>query len=200
MTKKILSPLALGAVLALTGSNYALADSQYGYTTGSGSITANANVKLSVSVPKLILLRVGSTNTTIDTASWTSTFSIPGVPTAPVAGSGTSVDWNGSPPTASVTPANNTLTVYAWTNANSGTINCTAPVMAPTGGPVNADFTVTVTGSLPHPGGNLGACTSTSFNSNIVATGTWQYVLGGTPANWKAGSYATTVTYTATGV
>ena len=44
----------------------AMAESQYG--SGTGTITAQAKVNLSVTVPKLILLRVGSTNTTVDTA------------------------------------------------------------------------------------------------------------------------------------
>lgn len=201
MIKKTLTPLALGVVLALTAGSSAMADSQYGYTTGTGNVTATANVKLSVSVPKLILLRVGSTNTTVDTVSWATTFSIPGVPTAPVAGNNTSVDWNGAAPGITVASTTNTLTVYAWTNASAGTINCTAPTWVPaTGGPANADFTVTATGTLPHPGANLSACASTPFGSNTVATGTWQYILGGTPANWKAGTYTGTVTYTAQGV
>ena len=66
--------------LALAGAN-AMAESQYG--SGTGTITAQARVNLSVTVPKLILLRVGSTDTTIDTVTWASTLSIPPVPTAP---------------------------------------------------------------------------------------------------------------------
>ena len=198
MIKKILSPLALGAALTLAGGSYALADSQYGQ--GTGTITAQANVKLSVTVPKLILLRVGGSTTTPDTVSWTTAFSIPAAPTAAVDGNNTAVNWNGALPTATVTPTNDTLTVYAWTNANTGSINCAVPSMTPAGGPANADFTVTVTGTLPHPGANLGTCTSTNFGSNTIATGTWKYVLGGTAANWKAGTYTGTVLYTATGV
>lgn len=203
MTKKIISPLALGAALALALAGHALADSQYGYSSsGTGNVTAQANVKLSVAIPKLILLRVGSTNTTIDTVSWTASFSIPAVPTTPVDGNNTNLDWSGAAPASTLnTPS--ALTVYAWTNANTGTLTCSAPTWTPAaGGPANTDFTVTVTGTLPHPGTNL-ACgaASATFPSNTVATGTWTYGLASaSAATWKAGTYTSQVTYTATGV
>ena len=131
----------------------AMAESQYG--SGTGTITAQAKVNLSVTVPKLILLRVGSTNTTVDTVTWTSTLSIPGVPTTPLASvNNTNVDWNGAAPTVATASAAATLTVYAWTNAGAGTINCAVGAWNATGGPANADFTVTTTGNLPHPGPN----------------------------------------------
>ncbi|OLE92201.1 MAG: hypothetical protein AUI84_21530 [Delftia sp. 13_1_40CM_3_66_6] len=177
----------------------AMAESQYG--SGTGTITAQAKVNLSVTVPKLILLRVGSTNTTVDTVTWTSTLSIPGVPTTPLASvNNTNVDWNGAAPTVATASAAATLTVYAWTNAGAGTINCAVGAWNATGGPANADFTVTTTGTLPHPGPNLGACASTSFPSNVVATGTWAYALGGTPASWAANTYTNVITYTAQGI
>ena len=171
------------------------------YGSGTGTITAQAKVNLSVTVPKLILLRVGSTNTTVDTVTWTSTLSIPGVPTTPLASvNNTNVDWNGAAPTVATASAAATLTVYAWTNAGAGTINCAVGAWNATGGPANADFTVTTTGNLPHPGPNLGACASTSFPSNVVATGTWAYALGGTPASWAANTYTNVITYTAQGI
>lgn len=195
----MIRPLVLGLVLAL-GAGSAMAESTYGFSsTGAGNVTATARVNLSVTVPKLILLRVGSTNTTVDTVSWTLAANIPAVPTTPVNGNGTAVDWDGSAPTLTPnTPA--ALNVYAWTNAASATINCVVGAWSATGGPTNADFTVTVTGTLPHPGANLGACASTTFTSNSLRSGTWQYALGGTPGSWAAGTYTSTVTYTATGI
>jgi hypothetical protein len=179
----------------------AAAESTYGYASGgSGTVTATAHVNLSVSVAKLILLRVGSANGTVDTASWTFGASIPGVPTAPVSGNNnTAVNWDGTAPTLSATNPS-ALNVYAWTNATTPTINCAMGSWSATGGPANSDFTVTVTGTLPHPGANLGACASTSFSANTLVSGTWSYALGGTPASWKAGTYSNTITYTATGL
>ncbi len=195
--------------LALTGAALipavSRAESTYGYNTaGTGTVTATARLNLSVTVAKLILLRVGTAGGTVDTAAWTVGASIPATPTVPVNGNNTAVNWNGAVPTFAVS-GNQTFTVYAWTNSTTGTINCavgtwTVPAGAGVNVPTNANFAVTATGTLPHPGANLGACASTAFPSNTVATGTWQYALGGTPASWAAGVYSNTVTYTATGL
>ncbi|MDH1703144.1 hypothetical protein [Comamonas terrigena] len=191
--------LAVSIASVSLAAGPALAESQYG--SGTGTITAQARVNLSVTVPKLILLRVGATNAAIDTVTWTSTLSIPGVPTTPLASANnTNVDWTGAAPTVTTTSAANTLTVYAWTNAGAGTINCSMGAWNATGGPLNANFTITTTGTLPHPGANLGACAAVSFPSNVVATGTWAYALGGTPGSWTANTYTNTITYTAQGI
>lgn len=178
------------------------AESTYGYNAaGSGTLTATGRVNLSVTVPKLILLRVGAASGVQANLSWTPSLSIPAVPTPPAAGNNTAVNWDGSAPTVSAGTQPGSLTVAAWTNAGSGTINCAVGTWTPaTGGPPNSSFTVTSTGSLSHPGANLGACGSTSFGSNALASGSWAYALGGTPASWSAGSYSATVTYTASGV
>lgn len=200
------SALALALAALALAPGLSRAESTYGYNTaGTGTVTATARLNLSVTVAKLILLRVGQANNAVDTASWTVGASIPAVPTAPVNGNNTTVNWNGAAPTFAVSGPQ-TFNVFAWTNATTGTINCsvgawTVPAGAGAGNvPTNANFTVTATGSLPHPGANLGACASTSFPSNTLATGTWQYALGGTPASWAAGTYTNTVTYTATGL
>lgn len=196
--------IACGAALALV-SGVSMAESQYGYaSSGTGSVTAQATVKLAVTVPKLILLKVGTsdsgTGTPVqDTITWTTAFSIPAVPTTPTNGSNTGVNWDGTAPTVTATTAGGSISVAAWTNGAGATINCAAPTWTPaTGGPVNGDFGVTATGSLPHPGTNLGSCASTAIPVNSLATGTWAYALTGTPANWKAGSYTASVLYTAT--
>lgn len=189
-------------LLALAGAN-ALAESTYGYSaSGAGTVTATARVNLSVSIPKLILLRVGGTNTAVDTMTWAYSASIPAVPTTPATGNNTAVDWNGTAPTIAP-PATlpGAFNVYAWTNATTPTINCTMGTWTgPANGPTNANFTVTVTGTLPHPGANLGACASTALTANSLLTGTWRYTLGGTPATWPAGTYTNTITYTAQGL
>lgn len=193
--------LAMGSILALAGAP-ALAESTYGYAAaGTGTVTATARVNLSVTVAKLILLRVGSANTVVDTATWTVGASIPAGPTAAVNGSSTGVDWNGAAPTLAPATTPAAFNVYAWTNSTTPSINCSMGAWSPAaGGPANANFTVTVVGTLPHPGANLGACASTAFGANTVAAGTWQYALGGTPGTWSAGVYTNTITYTAQGL
>ena len=192
--------LIAGACLSLVGTN-ALAESTYGYNAaGTGNVTATAQVKLSVTVPKLILLRVGSANTTVDTLAWTAVPSIPGDLTPPSTGNNQSTSWDGTEPTITAGTQPAALNVYAWTNATTATINCSVDAWVGTNSPVNSDFAVTVIGTLPHPGANLGACASTTFPSRTLASGTWAYVLSGTPASWGAGVHTTTVTYTASGV
>lgn len=189
------------AVMALAATS-AQAESTYGYSSnGTGTVTATARINLSVTVPKLILLRVGTATGTGDTLAWTAGVSIPGTPIVPAAtANNVAANWDGTLPvfTTGANPA--AVSVFAWTNSGTGTINCANAVLSPATGPTAANFTVAVTGTLPHPGANLGACTSTSFASNTLATGTWAYSLGGTPASWVAGAYAATVTYTAQGL
>lgn len=193
----------LTASLALT-SGVAMAESTYGYNSaGTGTVLATARVNLSVTVPKLILLKVGTAGATVDTLSWTLGYSIPATPTVPsVTGDSIAVAWNGAAPTSPAMTNPAALAVSAWTNAaTTSTVNCAmGSWTGPTGGPVNADFTVTTTGTLTHPGLNLNACAATTFAKNTVASGTWAYALGGTPSGWPAGTYTNVITYTATGI
>jgi hypothetical protein len=199
-----LNALALGTALALACSGHALAESQYGYSsTGTGSVTATAKVNLSVVIPKLILLKVGSSAGTQDTVSWAASLSIPATPTIPTTtANNTVVPWDGTAPTVTTTPTGNVLNVAAWTNAGSATINCSMGTWSATGGPANTSFTVTSGGTtpLPHPGANLGSCASTTISTNTLMSGTWTYALTGTASSWSAGTYTNAVTYTATGV
>lgn len=201
-----LNALALGTALALACSGHALAESQYGYSstgTGTGSVTATAKVNLSVVIPKLILLKVGSSAGTQDTVSWAASLSIPATPTIPTTtANNTVVPWDGTAPTVTTTPTGNVLNVAAWTNAGSATINCSMGTWSATGGPANTSFTVTSGGTtpLPHPGANLGSCASTTISTNTLMSGTWTYALTGTASSWTAGTYTNAVTYTATGV
>lgn len=203
--KKIFIPsyLALAICLTLT-SGVAIAESTYGYNSaGTGTVTATARVNLSVTVPKLILLKVGTAGAVVDTLSWTLGYSIPAASTIPtVTGNNVAVVLDGTAPavTAVTNPA--ALAVSAWTNAaTTSTVNCAMGAwVGPAGGPANADFTVTSTGTLAHPGANLNACAATAFAKNSLATGTWAYALGGTPVSWPAGTYTNVITYTATGI
>ncbi|WP_155947387.1 hypothetical protein, partial [Pseudacidovorax intermedius] len=126
--------LAVGAL----ASTPALAESTYGYaSSGTGTVTANARVNLSVTVPKLLLLRVGSANTVVDTLSWTSGYSIPAASTVPTTGNNTAVNWDANAPTATAGTQPGALAVTAWTNAGSGTINCAVAAWSPaSGGPL----------------------------------------------------------------
>lgn len=204
MSKKYLAhACAVATSLALL-SSVALAESTYGYNSaGTGTVLATARVNLSLSVPKLILLKVGTAGATVDTLAWTTSYSIPATPTVPAAtANSVAVTWTGAAPTVPALTNPGALAVSAWTNAaTTSTVNCAMGAwVGPAGGPANVDFVVTTTGTLTHPGANLSVCAATSFAKNTVASGTWAYALGGTPVNWPAGVYTNVVTYTATGI
>ena len=194
--------LTTALALAL-GAGAAMAESQYGYAaSGTGTVTAQARVNLQVTVPKLILLRVGSTNATQDTLAWTAALGINPGPTTPVNGNNTQVDWDGSAPVAGSVTNPAALSVWAWTNASGGGSLSYAATAFAANGPTLADVGVTATGLVhPTPATALAAtsATPTTFTRNAVATGSWAYALSPTNvANWAAGSYSSTVTYTAT--
>ena len=52
----------------------------------------------SATVPKMILLKVGSADTTVDTLSWSVTQTIPAGAVTPVAGNNTGVNWTARHP------------------------------------------------------------------------------------------------------
>ncbi len=202
-------PVVLAAGVMLTAGT-ASAESTYGYNASGGAANAKADVKVKVSVPTLILLRVGDASGVVNTKEWSVGASIPGVPTAATAGNSIAVDWNGTAPTLTASGVGSTdLVASAWTNGTGAAINCAMGTWTATNGtvgdgPANADFSVTATtisgGGLSHPGANLGACTSTPFASNTLVSSTWAYSLGGTAASWKSGVYENTITYTASSV
>ena len=196
-----LSLAAVAAALALA-SGAALAESQYGYaSSGTGTVTATARVNLSVTVPKLILLRVGSANTTLDTLSWTAALTIPAVPTTPANGNDQFVNWDGAAPGAGSVTNPGAVSVWAWTNSSGGgSLNYAATAFA-ANGPVLGDIAVASGAGLAHPGTALAASgTAVTFARNAVQTGSWTDSLGGTPASWVAGAYMSTVTDTATSI
>ena len=197
---KIIGAL-LGAALA-TASGVAVAESTYGYqSSGTGTVQANAQVNLKVTVPKLILLRVGSSNT-VDEISWAGTASWTALPAAIANGDNQAADWNGAAPSFNFTTTNNALAVYAWHNNGSGggaALTFTGTAITPSGGPALSDITASNTAGTPaHPGGTLGTATTVNLTSNTLYSGTWTYTLGGTPASWLAGVYQGSVLYTAT--
>lgn len=191
--------IALGTSMALA-NGAAMAESTYGYnSTGVGVVTATAKVNVSVTVPKLILLRVGSAGSTVDTLSWTTGLSIPATPLVPAAtANNAAVTWDGTAPTATTSTNPAAVAVYAWSNFAGTTVNCAATAFA-AGGPTLANLTVTSGAGLAHPGANLGACAATTaIAANTATTGAWTYALGGTPGTWTAGAYSSVITYTAT--
>lgn len=190
-----------GAAMLLVSAN-GLAESQYSYNSaGTGPVTAQAKVQVTVTVPLLVLLRVGTAGATVDNLLITATPSIPSVPTVPANGSNTVVDWNGAAP-AFTAGAAQTLTAYGWTNAPAGaSLACavTTPFL-PASGMTPAMVLVSSVGTLAHPGAST-ACAgpNPTIAPNTVLSSTWSYSLNAAAlATATAGSHTQTVTYTAT--
>ena len=190
-----------GACLSLLGTN-ALAESTYGYNAaGTGVVTANARLNLVINVPKLILLRVGSSGATVDTLTWNSGLTWATAPGTLTNGNNQPTDWDGAAPTAATTTNPAAVSAFAWTNSSGGGSLAYAATAFGAGGPALGDITVTSAPGLAHPAPSPLAATSTgatAFARNTLATGIWSFALGGTPAAWTAGQYTSTVTYTAT--
>ncbi len=190
---------AVGLVLA---SGAAMADSQYGYDpAGTGVRSAQSTLNVVVAVPKLILLRVGASNS-VSTATITASVTIPAGAVAPVNGNLTSVDWNGAAPVfgaASSAP----VAVYAWTNnANHASFTVAAGAFG-AGGPALSDVTVTntvVSGTgVAHPGGNLAGGPAVQIDRGAVQSSNWTFnVAPAVLQTLTAGTYTSTVVYTAT--
>ena len=198
--------LQLSLISAVVGSALMFAsigskaDSSYGYNAaGTGSVKATANVKITVNIPLLVLLRVGSSAGTIDNLIFNAS---PSAPTGISAdGDSLAIDWDGTAPVFVATAGTPvTLKAYGWTNAVKGAeLSCTETNDFPTGFAAT-DITVASAGTLIHPGAN-GACAgpATPFGANTVATSDWTYGVNATAlAAAPAGSYSQTITYTAT--
>ena len=189
-----------GACLSLLGTN-ALAESTYGYNAaGTGVVTANARLNLVINVPKLILLRVGSSGATVDTLTWNSSITWATAPGTLTDGDNQATNWDGAAPTVTITtPAD--VSAFAWTNSSGGGSLAYAADAFAAGGPTLGDITVTSASGLVHPAPSPLAAASTGatvFAKNILATGSWGFALGGTPDTWTAGQYTSQITYTAT--
>lgn len=215
MFKKIAIVSAIGLFLA---GGKVLAESTYGYSSAGGDVSASAHVSMKVTVPNLILLKVGSAGAVnaADLQAWTISATIPAGSVSPSDGDEVAVTWDGTEPTISESGSPTALEAVAWTNGSGAEIACEMGSWlvggsASTAGPANSDFEVASTtvsgGGLTHPvSGDLGGCTTgsagTSFSSNALAKSTWTYSIKGTatPKLWKAGVYTNTITYTASSV
>lgn len=205
-TRSLLSAVVVG-ILAFEGSN-AMAESTYGYNAaGTGPVTATARLNVTVNVPLLILLRVGSAALPVDTLTFNATVSggIPGGPAALTAGSNQAATWNGTAPTFVATAATNSVTAFGWTNSTGGgrvTCAVTTPFTGSlTGASVTVASTPIANGGLAHPGADTacGAGPQTTFARNTLVSSTWTYSVSAAGLTAATpGANTETVTYTAT--
>lgn len=201
--------IALGAATLMAGS--AWGESTVGVQT-TGATSASAKMTVTVTVPKIVVLKVGPSGTGMQNVVF-------GVDLNPSLGTGNSMayTWAGTAaPSLSITPVSSTVSVAAWTNTGNATVDCalsslggaTAFAAGPTalGVPGTDDITVLATlgagtGSvLPHPSSNLSGCGSptASLNANTLYNSEYLFGTAFTASLLLAGTYGNTVTYTAT--
>lgn len=196
-----------GALLALTASLGARAESQYGYDpAGTGARTASAKLNINITIPKLILLRVGSSGATVDTAGLTAALNtgIPGGANNPLTdGNNNASGWDATAPIWT-TATSSAVQAWAWTNASGGGKVDGAVTTALGAGiglsatDIAVASTVVSGGGLAHPGTDTGTNASTNFARNSIVSSNWVFSVPATAlAGAAAGSYTQQMTYTA---
>jgi hypothetical protein len=214
--KKQLNALvvAMGSVLALI-SMPSLAEQTIGVQAGATTAIATARVNVRVTVPKVVILRVGDANATVSDVDFTI-----GVGTGVPAAVGNSQAYTGAiaPAGGAVTVATTNptttagvLTVQVWTNASAGaSLTCALTALAgatpfatgatAAGVPGTNDISV-VSGTL-HPTGNLAGCNGTLTQAATAAltvnNNTFTYGTSFTPSAINSGIYGNIATYSAT--
>jgi hypothetical protein len=179
---------SVGALLAAGLPMAAHAESNFN-TGGGANITAQARVDFSITIPKFVLLQVGTAGATIDVIS----FSVAaanvgnGTPVAATAGSGNL--------------GNGQVTVRVVGNNGDMTLAATGPATLVSGADTIAWSQVTVTaggGAPAHPAVN-GASVNLPATGRVVniANGNWTYAYANANVV-PAGAYTGQVTYTAT--
>jgi hypothetical protein len=176
--------LVLGATapVALAASNFA--------TGNSGTLTTSVNLNFSITIPRFILLRVGSA-ASVNTLTYAPTVN-------------DLLNSSGVLPSGGDTGAGNTdVTVRVVGNGGSN-VTLTAVTSAPnlvSGGNAIPWTTLTPsspTGAITAPPFNSGSTVLTPSGGVVNQSGSWRYTWAN-PANtvYAAGTYTGTVTYTA---
>lgn len=190
---KLLAVALVSSAAALM--QVAQAESTYGYSTDLSNVSATAKAKVTVNVPKLVLLRVGTAGATVSEVTLT------GKPTGVTdTGNSKALTWNDDAPFSDATTQD--LTASTWTNASSGaTLTCGVTTAFDAASNLSSsDITVSKTaGTLAHPGATTACGTPVPITKNTLFTGTWSYGISGTAlAKAPAGAYSEVITYTAT--
>lgn len=193
--------LAIAATCA-TGS--ALAESRItAVPSTTTSLTTTARLNFSIVVPRILYLRVGDLGATINTVNFAVGLggSLTGLPVSdtvfndplPVGvGTVSAGDDSGA--------SDGQIPVQLWTNNGTSQLTCNgAPLSSGSNTIPLSEVTVTSSGggSLAHPGPNLGCVSAArggAGTNNLTDTWTFAYSPATLPA---AGSYTTTITYTA---
>ena len=172
-------------------------------SSGTTALSTTSKLNVSVSVPRILYLRVGDAGATINSVTFT--VGLTGLTPLPQ----NDVVYSGAMPVGvgaiSVADTNGTsdgqVAVQLWTNNGTANLNCSGAALT-SGTNTIALSQITVTsaaaGTLGHPGGSL-ACTSATRGSAGVnnLSDTWTYAYTAPATLPAAGNYTTQITYTA---
>ena len=193
--------VALGSALA--APQLAQAEARWSVGGGAG-LSAHAKLKLKVIVPRIVILKVGDLGATVNEITWDATGT-----------TATDAIYSGNiPPTSSTLPfavsddesaSNGGGAIAVQVFGNAGDVSLTAVTTTPgvlTDGNTNytiplSDFSVASSTSTPHPlldGPGVIITASSGIVNPGADTWTYSYTPSTTPA---AGTYTTTITYTA---
>jgi hypothetical protein len=200
-----LSAVMAAATLAVAGGS-AVAESQYGYdAAGTATVTAKGDLNIKVNVPKLVLLKIGTSSGTVDDATISGTFgTVPGGGATLADGSNVATDWDGTAPSFAAAGSSSPVQVRAWTNAIgggslAGTVQTAFPITGMDAMVTVANSAPAAGGSLVHPGANLATSTPTTFTRNTLVGSLWTFrISAANLLTLPAGSYSQLMRYTAT--
>ncbi|MCS4295813.1 hypothetical protein M2375_004063 [Comamonas sp. BIGb0152] len=205
-------PLALALAMASAGAYAASASS------GTGSLprtTPAVALNFSIQVDKFLFFRVGdgawpTPGGTTSQVGFTLSPSIPAVPTTPVNGSNTAVNWSGTAPTFAVAASGNVLPVEVRSNGGQVSVFATVTTALTSGAntiPMNVINVTSSDAALPPPPIPASG-TGTSVNVTGGGAGTVNSLVTIRNANWTfsynsgtsrtAGNYSGQLSFTAT--
>ncbi len=174
------------------------------------AVTASSRLDFTINIGKFLFFGVGTgtfptASATVDTVAFNGSFSVPPVPTAPVTGNNTPLNWDGAVPSLSV---GSTVTLPVEVRSNAGQVTVRATVNTPlANGPQVIPFSQILINSsdanLPAPlipNSGTGASVNvagTSF-TNLVTQRTANWTFSYAPvATLPAGVYSGLLTFTA---
>jgi hypothetical protein len=195
MNKVLVSVVAAG-VVAFAGSS--LADSQYGYNDANTGVSAKAQVKVTVKVPELVVLRVGTSNK-VDEITLTASATVASAPgSITVNANNTAANWDDSIPT--LKSDEKSVTMAVWTNAKSVKLDCSSDTGLSSLNLKPEHILVSVS-STEHPGTSTKCGSPVDITRNTVLTSTWKYSVDATALQSAySGSATQTTTYTAANI
>jgi hypothetical protein len=174
------------------------------------AVTTSSRLDFTINIGKFLFFGVGtgtfpSSSTTVDAVAFNSSFSIPPVPTAPVTGNNTPLNWDGTGPGFSV---GNTVTLPVEVRSNAGQVTVRATVNTPlANGPQVIPFSQILINSsdanlpaplIPNSGTGASVNVAGTAFTNLVTQRTANWTFSYTPAaSLPAGVYSGLLTFTA---